>query len=133
MQGHTAAPKDLLDLNAQLSEVLLVPHKLVSVLCLVEGEDLFVDDGLDVVCFDGAVHLFELQPAADEDSADGANVVLERYASQRSCSMEKVRNGRLTRQSRKVGCCSPLTPPRKPMMEMTPSKAMALRDWVCGG
>jgi hypothetical protein len=56
--------------------VLLVPHVLVSVLCLVEGEDLFVDDGLDVVCFDGAVHLLELQPAADQDAADGANVVL---------------------------------------------------------
>lgn len=56
--------------------MLLVPHVLVSVAGLVEGEDLFVDDGLDVVCFDGAVHLLELQPAAHEDAADGADVVL---------------------------------------------------------
>jgi hypothetical protein len=56
--------------------VFLIPHILISILCLVEGEDFFVDDGLDVVCFDGAVHLFELQPAADQDAADGADVVL---------------------------------------------------------
>ena len=56
--------------------MLLVPHVLVSVAGLVEGEDFFVDDGLDVVCFDGAVHLLELQPAAYEDAADGADVVL---------------------------------------------------------
>jgi hypothetical protein len=66
----------LLDLDAKLAKVLLVPHVLVSVLCLVEAEDLVVDDGLDVVCFDGAVHFFELQSAADEDAADGADVVL---------------------------------------------------------
>jgi hypothetical protein len=58
---------------------LLVPHVLISVLCLVEGEDLVVDDGLDVVCLDGAVHLFELQPAADEDATNGADVVLVRW------------------------------------------------------
>lgn len=56
--------------------MLLIPHVLVRVLGLVKGEDLVVDDGLDVVRFDGAVHLFELQPAADEDAADGADVVL---------------------------------------------------------
>ena len=56
--------------------MLLVPHVLISVLCLVEGEDLFIDDRLNVVCLDGAVHFFELQSAADEDAADGADVVL---------------------------------------------------------
>jgi hypothetical protein len=71
-----AAKTFLLDLNAQLAEVLLVPHVLVSVLCLVEREDLFIDDRLNVVCLDSAVHLFELQSAADEDAADGADVVL---------------------------------------------------------
>lgn len=68
--------KNLLNLNAELAEVLLIPHVLVSVPGLVEGEDLLVDDGLDVVGFDGAVHLFELQPAADQDATDGADVVL---------------------------------------------------------
>lgn len=64
----------LLDLDAKLAEVLLVPHVLVGVLDLVEGEDLLVDDGLDVVGLDGAVHLLELQPVADEDAADGARL-----------------------------------------------------------
>lgn len=68
--------KNLLNLNAELAEVLLIPHVLVSVPGLVEGEDLLVDDGLDVVGFDGAVHFFELKPAADQDAADGADVVL---------------------------------------------------------
>ena len=56
--------------------MFLIPHVLIGVLGLVEGEDFFVDDGLDVVGLDGAVHLFELQPAADEDAADGTDVVL---------------------------------------------------------
>jgi hypothetical protein len=56
--------------------VLLVPHVLVRVLSLVESEDLLVDDRLDVVGFDGEVHRFELESAADEDAADGADVVL---------------------------------------------------------
>lgn len=68
----------LLNLNAQFSEVFLIPHILIGVLGLVEGEDFFVDDRLDVVGLDGAVHLFELKPAADEDAADGADVVLMR-------------------------------------------------------
>jgi hypothetical protein len=71
-----AAKTFLLDLNAQLAKVLLVPHVLISVLCLVEGEDLFIDDRINVVCLDSAVHFFELQSAADEDAADGADVVL---------------------------------------------------------
>jgi hypothetical protein len=56
--------------------VLLVPHVLVSVLGLVESKDFLVDDGLDVVGFDGEVHSLELKSAADEDTADGADVVL---------------------------------------------------------
>lgn len=68
----------LLNLNAQLAKVLLIPHVLVRLLRLVEREDLFIDDGFDVVGFNGAVHFFELQAAADEDAADGADVVLDR-------------------------------------------------------
>jgi hypothetical protein len=49
---------------------------LVSVLGLVESKDFLVDDGLDVVGFDGEVHSLELKSAADEDTADGADVVL---------------------------------------------------------
>jgi hypothetical protein len=71
-----SSDQHLVDLNAQLSEVLLVPHVLVSVLGLVESEDLLVDDGFDVVGFDGEVHGFELKSAADEDATDGADVVL---------------------------------------------------------
>lgn len=68
--------RPLIDLDAQLTEVLLVPHVLVGLLGLVESKDLLVDDGLDAVCFDGAVHFFKLKSAADEDAADGADVVL---------------------------------------------------------
>jgi hypothetical protein len=66
----------LVNLNAQLTKVLLIPHVLVRVFGLVESEDFLVDDGLDVVGFDGEVHRFELKPAADEHAADGADVVL---------------------------------------------------------
>lgn len=68
----------LLDLNAELAEVLRVPHVLVSLLGLVESEDLLVDDGLDVVGLDRTVHLFELESVADEDAANGADIVLIR-------------------------------------------------------
>jgi len=76
MHNGSGTANILLDFDAKLAKVLLVPHVLVSVLGLVEGEDLLVDHGLDVVGLDGAVHFFELQPAADEDAADGADVVL---------------------------------------------------------
>lgn len=56
--------------------MLRVPHVLVGLLGLVESEDLLVDNGLDVVGLDGTVHLFELQSVANEDTADGADVVL---------------------------------------------------------
>jgi hypothetical protein len=55
--------------------VLLVPHVLVSLLSLVESEDLLVDDRLDIVGFDGTVHLLELLPAANKHATHGADVV----------------------------------------------------------
>lgn len=66
----------LLNFDGELAEVLRVPHVLVSLLGLVESEDLLVDDGLDVVGLDGTVHLLKLESVADENSADGADVVL---------------------------------------------------------
>jgi hypothetical protein len=45
----------LVNLNAQLTKVLLIPHVLVRVFGLVESEDFLVDDGLDVVGFDGVL------------------------------------------------------------------------------
>ena len=57
--------------------MLLVPHVLVSLLCLVQSEHLLVDNRLDVVCFDGTVHFLELESASDEHTTDGADVVLD--------------------------------------------------------
>jgi hypothetical protein len=71
-----SSDQHLVNLDAQFTKVLLVPHVLVRVLSLVESEDFLVYDGLDVVGFDGEVHRFELESAADEDAADGADVVL---------------------------------------------------------
>lgn len=56
--------------------MLCVPHVLVRLLGLVEGENLLIDDGLDVVCLDRAIHLLELKSVADEDAANCADVVL---------------------------------------------------------
>ncbi|KAG9679860.1 NAD(P)-binding protein, partial [Aureobasidium melanogenum] len=64
----------LLDLDADLAEVLLVPLELVSFLELVESEDLLVDDRLDVVGLNGSVHLLKLLSAADIDTANGTDV-----------------------------------------------------------
>lgn len=64
----------LLDLDADLAEVLLVPLELVSFLELVESEDLLVDDRLDVVGLNGSVHLLKLLSAADINTADGTDV-----------------------------------------------------------
>jgi hypothetical protein len=41
---------------------------------LLEGKDLFVNDGLDLVGLNGTVHLLELGTATDEDTADSADV-----------------------------------------------------------
>ena len=54
------------NLYAQLAEVLLVRHALACLLELGQLEDLFVDDGVDVVLLDGGVHGFELEARAYE-------------------------------------------------------------------
>jgi hypothetical protein len=64
----------LLNLDADLAKVLLVPLKLVSLLQLVKSEDLLVDDRLDVVGLDSGVHLLELLSAANVDTTDGTDV-----------------------------------------------------------
>lgn len=66
--------RHLLNLDADLAKVLLVPLELVSLLELVKSEGLLVNDRLDVVGLDGLVHLLELLSAADVDTADSANV-----------------------------------------------------------
>jgi hypothetical protein len=75
MQLQSHSHHRLVDLDAQLAKVLLVPHILVSLLSLIESENLLVNDRLDVVGLDGTVHLLELLPAADQHAAHGADVV----------------------------------------------------------
>lgn len=106
---HYTSLQSLVDLNAQLAEVLLVPHVLIGLLGLVQSENLLVDDRLDVVRLDGTVHLLELLPASHQDTAHSADVV---EALEESWLL-------LT-----------LGTAEKPMIEITPSKEMALRDWV---
>jgi hypothetical protein len=64
----------LLNLDADLAKVLLVPLELVSLLELVKSEDLLVNDRLDVVGLNGGVHLLELLSAANVDTTNGADV-----------------------------------------------------------
>lgn len=64
----------LLNLDADLAEVLLVPLELVSLLELLEREDLLVNNRLDVVGLDSSVHLLELLSAANVDTTNGADV-----------------------------------------------------------
>jgi len=65
----------LVDLDAQLAEVLLVPHILVGLLSLIESEDLLINNGLNVVRLNGTVHLLKLLPASHQHTAYGADVV----------------------------------------------------------
>ena len=53
--------------------MLLVPHVLVGLLGLLEGEDLLVDNGVNVVGLNGAVHVLKLVAAADQEAADGGD------------------------------------------------------------
>ena len=63
------------DLDGKLAEVLLVPHVLVSFLELLQREDLLIDHRVNVIRLDSARHILHLQPAADQDTADCADVV----------------------------------------------------------
>lgn len=65
----------LLDLDAKLAEVLLVPHVLVRLLGLVKSEDLLVHNRLDIVSLNSAVHLLKLKPVANKHATNGADVV----------------------------------------------------------
>lgn len=65
---------NLLDLDAKLAEMLLVPHVLIGVSGFIEREDLVIDNRMDVVHFDGAVHVLELQSTADKNTANSADV-----------------------------------------------------------
>ena len=64
----------LLNLDANLAKVLLVPLELISLLELLERKHLLVDNGLDVVGLDRSIHLLKLLSAAHIDTANGANV-----------------------------------------------------------
>lgn len=64
----------LLNLDANLAKVLLVPLELISLLELLKRKHLLVDNGLDVVGLDRSIHLLKLLSAAHVDTANGANV-----------------------------------------------------------
>lgn len=66
---------NLRDLDAQLAKVLLVPHVLIRIFELLQTKNLLIDNGVDVVLLDGAVHVFELQPRADKEASYSAHVV----------------------------------------------------------
>lgn len=71
----------LINLDSQFTKMLLFPHVLIGsmsqirqlfghacreekdnlLLCLLEREDLFIDNGLNLVCFDAGIHLLKLQ------------------------------------------------------------------------
>lgn len=53
--------------------MLLGPHVVVGLTCLLEGELLLVHDGVDVVGLDGGNHILHLGLGADEDAAGGAD------------------------------------------------------------
>lgn len=63
------------NLNSHFAKVLLVKHVLVGVLEFRQGEDLVIDNGVDVVCLNGGVHVLKLLARADQQATDGAKVV----------------------------------------------------------
>jgi len=65
----------LANLNNELAKMLLVPHVLVCVLQLREFEDFLIDNGVNVVGLNGAIHIFELEAGADKQTAYSAEVI----------------------------------------------------------
>lgn len=55
--------------------MLLVPHVLVSLLELLQREDLLIDNRVNIIRLDSPCHILHLQPAANQDTADCADVV----------------------------------------------------------
>lgn len=64
----------LLHLDCNLAEVLLIPHVLIRLLCLLQVKHLLVEDRVDVVSLDSCDHLLELLPASDVDASECADV-----------------------------------------------------------
>lgn len=64
----------LLNLDANLAKVLLIPLELISLLELLKRKHLLINNRLDVVCLNRSIHLFKLLSAAHIDTANGANV-----------------------------------------------------------
>lgn len=63
----------LVDSDNDLSEVLLVLLELVSLRNLVEAKDSLVNDGLDSMGLDTAVHVDHLSAGSDVDSTDSTD------------------------------------------------------------
>lgn len=72
MRGTLA--RTLLHLDRNLAKVLLVPHVLVCLLCLLESEHLLIKDRVDVVGLDRRDHRLQLLPASDVDASECADV-----------------------------------------------------------
>lgn len=64
--------KSNLELHHHLAKVLLLPLVLVRVKSVVESKRLFVHHRVNVVGFDGLVHVLELRLGADQDAPDDA-------------------------------------------------------------
>lgn len=86
----------LLNANAKLAKVLLVPHVLVRLLGLRKLEHLLVNNRLDVVGLDSTGHLLHQRSAADIHTPDGADVrqrLQETRLLLRLCTAQESNNG----------------------------------------
>jgi hypothetical protein len=64
----------LLNLDANLTKVLLVPLELVSLLELLKSKHLLINNRLDVVSLNSSIHLLKLLSAANVDTTNSADV-----------------------------------------------------------
>jgi hypothetical protein len=64
----------LLNLDANLAKVLLVPLELVSLLELIKSKDFLINNRLDVVGLDSSIHLLKLLSAANVNTTNSADV-----------------------------------------------------------
>lgn len=62
-----------LNVDGDLAEVLLGPHVIVGLTCLLQGELRLIDNRVDVVGLDGGDHLLHLGLGPDENTAGGAD------------------------------------------------------------
>lgn len=95
-RGINKVGNRLVNLDSQFPKVLLIPHILICsnrhvssssakdswvndkqrdlLFCLLKSEDLLIDNRLNLVRFNACIHLLELEPWANQNSTDGADI-----------------------------------------------------------